>query len=157
MSTRTLMVLSGLLAVIGCAATTDTGATDTTKNAGITVVAGTWAYNLTESIPLPTAAQPRCTATVAGTAAVSSSGAYTVTFPALSCSGCTMTASTSGTISSTAVNGSVTASIAGSGCSSEQPTPSPASVTGTCDSTSCSVATANGDSYGVSYTLTPPG
>ena len=124
-------------------------------NSGITVVAGTWSYSLTEHIPLPSSAQS-CIATVAGTTTVGADGSYSITFPALSCSNCTMNASASGTIQSKSINGSVQASINGSGCSVQAPTPNPAPATGTCSSTSCDAVTADGDSFSVEYTMTPP-
>jgi hypothetical protein len=122
----------------------------------ITVVAGTWSYSLTESIPLPSGAQPSCIQTATGTTAVGADGSYSITFPALSCSSCTMSASVSGTVTSKALNGSVHASINGAGCSVQQPTPNPAPATGSCSSTSCEAVTADGDSFSVDYTMTPP-
>jgi hypothetical protein len=125
------------------------GMTDT----GIVVTAGTWSYSLTDGIPTPGSS---CKVTASGTATVAADGSYSVTFPALSCSGCTMNASASGTIVTASISGTVTASITGSGCSSQPPTPNPASASGSCNASSCQATTADGDSFAVTYTLTPP-
>ncbi len=145
---RPTLLMAATLAALLTVACAGTDSTDT----GITVTPGTWSYSVTEEIPLPGG---RCSAKSSGTATVSAGGAYSITFPALSCSSCTMSASTSGTITTSAISGSVSASIAGSGCSSQQPTPRPASVAGDCHTTTCTAQTASGDSFAVSYTLTP--
>ena len=150
MTTRTLVnlavgALAGVLA-LACAGT------DTTGDTGITVTPGTWSYAVVMEIPTPGG---HCEATGSGTTTVSSTGAYSITFPALSCGSCTMSASTTGTVTSASISGSVSAAIGGSGCSNEQPTPNPASVSGKCTSTSCSAKTADADSFSVVYTLTP--
>jgi hypothetical protein len=152
---RAVVILLALGAplLIGCPDST-TGP-DNGSN-GITVVAGTWSYSLTEHIPLPSGAQPSCIQTATGTTTVGSDGSYSITFPALSCSSCTMSASVSGTVASKSLNGSVHASINGGGCSVQQPTPNPASATGACSSTSCEAVTADGDSFSVDFTMTPP-
>jgi hypothetical protein len=67
-----------------------------------------------------------------------------------------MSASVSGTVASKSLNGSVQASINGGGCSVQQPTPNPASAPGACSSTSCEAVTADGDSFSVDFTMTPP-
>ena len=144
MKSMMLLLLAGTL-VAACA--------NSTTNTGIVVKAGTWSYSLSEGIPTPGSS---CKVTASGTATVAADGSYSVTFPALSCSGCTMSASTSGSIVTVSISGTVSASIAGSGCSSQQPTPNPASVSGSCDASSCQANTADGDSFSVTYTLTPP-
>jgi hypothetical protein len=117
------------------------------------VTAGSFTYSLTEKIPLP---QTSCVATASGSTNVASDGSYSITFPQLSCSGCTMSALTSGVLNSTAISGQVVATLAGSGCTNEAPTPNPAAVSGKCSSAGCTANTADGDSFSVTYTLTPP-
>lgn len=146
----TILLVAGALAAALVAGCSDSTATAT----GIVVKAGSWSYALNEGIPTPGS---RCTTTASGTATVAADGSYSITFPALSCSGCTMSASTSGSIASVSISGTVSASIGGSGCSNQQPTPNPAPVSGTCDASSCQAHTADGDSFSVTYTLTPPG
>jgi len=151
------VLVTSAVVMLGCP-TDPTGAdsSGSKDSAGLTVTSGTFAWAVTAHVPLPNSGTGMsCVATASGTTTVGSDGTYSISFPALSCSGCTMTAATSGTVTSKAVNGSVTATIAGSGCSAQQPTPSPATVSGTCSTTSCSVVNPDGESYSVAYTLTP--
>jgi hypothetical protein len=146
------MLVTSLAVVLGCP--TDSGSGS--KNVGLTVTSGPFSYAVTAHVPLPNnGGALSCTATASGLVTVSSNGGYTITFPALSCSGCTMTASSTGTITSTAVNGTVAATISGAGCSVQQPTPNPATVSGTCNQSGCSAVNPDGESFSVSYTLTP--
>ena len=150
MSAKEVMMLL-MAAAVGVSCTAS--ASDTT---GIRVIGGTWSYTVSEGIPLPFPPGPMsCVATGSGTTDVSNDGSYSITFPALSCSGCTMSASTSGTITSTSIRGTVSASLTGAGCSGQPPTPNPATVDGQCSSTSCTAQTSGGTSFSVEYTLTP--
>ncbi len=143
-------LVTSLAVVLGCP-------TDNSSNAaGLTVTSGSFLYAVTAKVPLPNnGGALSCVATASGTTTVASGGSYSITFPALSCSGCTMTASTAGTVTSKSVSGTVTATIAGAGCSVQQPTPSPATVSGSCNDSGCSAVNPDGESFSVSYTLTP--
>ena len=148
------VLVTSLAVVLGCP--TDNSSGSGSNGGGLSVTSGPFSYAVTAHVPLPnTGGAASCIATASGSTAVGSDGSYTITFPALACSGCTMTASTAGTITSTAVNGTVTATITGSGCSSQQPTPNPATVSGSCTNTDCSAVNPDGESFSVSYTLTP--
>jgi hypothetical protein len=147
------VLVTSLAVILGCP--TDNKSSGS-GNAGLSVTSGPFTYAVTAHVPLPnTGGALSCIATATGSITVGSTGGYSISFPALSCSGCTMTASSAGTITSTAVNGSVTATIAGAGCSVQQPTPSPATVSGTCNQSGCSAVNPDGESYSVAYTLTP--
>ena len=149
-----VVFVSSLAVVLGCP--TDPSSGSGTKDAGLTVTSGSFAYAVTAHVPLPnTGGGTSCIATATGTTTVGSNGSYSITFPALACSGCTMTASTSGTLTAKSVSGSLAATISGAGCSVQQPTPNPATVSGTCSDTSCSVVNPDGESFSVAYTLTP--
>ena len=150
MSAKNVLVTAAV--VLSCAAC----ASDTT---GIKVTGGTWSYTVSEGIPLPGPPNPgplSCVATGSGSTNVSGDGHYSITFPALSCSGCTMMATTSGIVTSSSTDGTVSASITGAGCSGQQPTPNPAIVSGRCNSTSCTAQTPPGISFSIKYTLAPP-
>lgn len=148
------VLVTSLAVVLGCP--TDNSSGSGSNNAGLSVTTGPFSYAVTAHVPLPNnGGALSCVATASGSTTVGSNGSYSITFPALSCSGCTMTASTAGTVTSKSVSGTVAATIAGAGCSSQQPTPNPATVSGTCSDTSCSVTNPDGQSFAVSYTLTP--
>ncbi len=148
------VVVASLAVILGCP--TDNSSGSGSNSAGLSVTSGPFSYAVTANVPLPNnGGALSCTATASGSTTVGSNGSYSITFPALSCSGCTMTASSAGTVTSKSVGGTVTATIAGAGCSSQQPTPNPATVSGTCSDTSCSVANPGNQSFAISYTLTP--
>jgi len=148
------VLVTSLAVVLGCP--TDNKSDSGSNDAGLSVTSGTFTWAVTAHVPLPSGgAGGSCIATASGSTTVASNGSYSISFPALSCSGCTMTASTAGTITTKSVSGTVNATISGAGCSAQQPTPNPATVSGTCSTTDCSAVNPDGESFSVAYTLTP--
>lgn len=132
----------------------------------LVVTAGAWSYVVMSNngVPLPGGGGPTgCTPpNLTGTTMVDASGNFSIPYAFAPCSNCVMSGTIVGTISPTRVTGSVTASLAGTGCTNGQPHPSPAAEEGDCTASGCNVGfapdvtPANGLSFGINYTLSPP-